>query len=88
MMKTISCLLIEGLGNVIFKGITLSELIVIMLDFITFLEMKVVIPKKVVMVLRAYHFSLILFLHLLVGLKVSCPVLSQLIVVILVVEVV
>jgi hypothetical protein len=88
MMKTISCLLIEGLGNVIFKGITLSELVVIMLNFVTFLEMKVVIPKKVVVVLRAYHFSLILLLHLLVGFKVSCLVFSQLIVVILVVEVV
>ena len=79
---------VECFSDVIFEGIAFSELIVVVFHFISLFEVEVVIREEVIVVLRSYHFVLILFLNVFIGIEKGGFVLSQFVVVIFIIKVV
>ena len=79
---------IECFIDVIFKSVSFTEFIVVVLHFVSLLEVEVVIWEKVVMVLRTYHLVLVFLLYVFVWVEVGCLVLSQFVVIVLIVEVI
>jgi hypothetical protein len=80
--------LVKHLFNLILEGIPFSKFIVVVLSLISFLEVHVVLAEEVVVVLRTDHLILQFFLYIFVRVKEGGLVLSELIVIIFVVEIV
>lgn len=72
----------------VFKCVAFSKLVVVMLHLAPFLQVLVIVSEEVIVVLGTHCLSALPLPHLLVGLKVGRPVLSQLVVVVLVVKIV
>lgn len=78
---------IQRLGNRILEGIPLPKLIIIMLRLIPLLQIQIVVPKEVIVILRANDLHCQLLLHVLVGVVVGGLILTELVVVVFIVEV-
>ena len=76
---------LNNLINGVFEGIPLSKLIIVVFSLIPFLEIHVVIGEEMIMILWTCHFRRFVFAF--VGVEVGRFVLTQLVVVVFVVEV-
>lgn len=78
---------VVGLRYGILERVPFPEFVVVVLQFVPLLQVQVVVREKVVVVLGADHLVLHLPLHIFVRIEEVCPILFQLVVVVLVVEV-
>ena len=79
---------LHRLANAILEGIPLSEFVVVVFHLVPLLEIQVVVSEKVVVVLWSDHLVANLALHFLVRVEVGGLVLTQLVIVVFVIEIV
>ena len=80
---------VHSFWNRIFKSVSLTKLIVVMFRFVSFVQVHVIVRKKVIMILRADHISFILIflLNVFIRIKKWSLILSKLVIIIFIIKV-